>query len=75
MRVLLELIRIIVICAIVGGTLGYFLKNVYLEIGIDIEKYGWMGFIFIFILIFVFTETSCNLADGIKGRIEINYRK
>lgn len=68
MRVLLELIRIIVICAIVGGTLGYFLKNVYLEIGIDIEKYGWMGFISIFILIFVLYRNKLQFSGWYKGK-------
>ena len=53
MRVLLELIRIIFIFAIVGGILGYFVESIYLGIGTDTERYGWMGFSAILILIIV----------------------
>ena len=75
MRVFLELIRIIFICAIVGGTLGYFFENVYLEIGTDIDKYGWMGFIAILILIFVLYRNKLQFSGWYKGKVEKNYRK
>lgn len=44
MRRLLELIRIIVIFAVVGSALGYFLTNIYLGMGIDTEKFGFYWF-------------------------------
>lgn len=68
MRVLLELIRIIVIFAIVGGSLGYLLKNAYLEIGIDTGKYSWMGFISIFILIFVLYRNKLQFSGWYNGK-------
>jgi len=68
MRVLLELIRIIFICAIVGGALGYFFENVYIEIGIDTEKYGWLAFIAILILIFVLYRNKLQFSGWYKGK-------
>ena len=68
MRVLLELIRIIFIYVIVGGILGYFLTNVYIEIGIDIEKYGWMGFVSILLLIFVLYRNKLQFSGWYKGK-------
>src|SRR4051794_20553379 len=68
MRVLLELIRIIFIFAVVGGILGYFFEYVYLEIGADTEKYGWMGFIAIFILIFVLYRNKLQFSGWYKGK-------
>jgi len=67
MRVLFELIRIIFIFAFVGGLLGYIFEQVYLEIGIDTEKYGWMGFLAIFILIFVLYRNKLQFSGWYKG--------
>ncbi|KAB2335355.1 hypothetical protein [Bacillus mesophilum] len=67
MRVLFELIRIIFIFAIVGGLLGNFFGRVYLEIGIDTEKYGWMGFLAIFILFFVLYRNKLQFSGWYKG--------
>ena len=68
MRVLLELIRIIFIFAFVGSILGYFFENVYLEIGVDTEKYGWMGFIAILILMFVLYRNKLQFSGWYKGK-------
>ena len=68
MRVLFELIRIIFIFAFVGGILGYFFENVYLEIGIDTEEYGWMGFIAILILMFVLYRNKLQFSGWYKGK-------
>ena len=68
MRILLELLRIIFIFAIVGSVLGYFLGNVYLEIGVDTQKYGWIGFIAIFILMFVLYRNRLQFSGWYKGQ-------
>ena len=68
MRVLLELIRIIFIFAVVGSVVGYFLGNLYLEIGIDTEEYGWMGFIAILILMFVLYRNKLQFSGWYKGK-------
>lgn len=67
MRVLLELLRIIFIFAVVGSVVGYFLGNLYLEIGIDTEKYGWMGFIAILLLLFVLYRNKLQFSGWYKG--------
>lgn len=67
MRVLLELIRIIIVFAFVGGILGYIVGQVYLDIGIDTEKYGWMGFFAIFILFFVLYRNKLQFSGWYKG--------
>ncbi|WP_235753899.1 hypothetical protein [Psychrobacillus sp. INOP01] len=73
MRTLLELIRIIIIFAIVGSALGYLLKNIYLEMGVDIEKYGSIGLsLFLFYFLF-YIETSCNSMVGTREKAEKNF--
>ena len=44
-----------------------FLENVYLEIGIDTERYGWMGFIAIFIVLFVLYRNKLQFSGWYKG--------
>ena len=51
--IFLELIRILFIVFIFIGILGYFVGEVYLEIGTDIDKFGWMTYIAIPLLFFV----------------------
>ena len=67
MRFLLELIRITLIFVIIGGLSGSFFKNVYIEIGTDTEKYGWMGYIAILILIFVLYRNKLQFSGWYKG--------
>lgn len=68
MRVLLELIRIIFLFAIVGTILGGLLSNIYLEIGINTEKFGWMGFTSVFILMFVLYRNKWQFSGWYKGK-------
>ena len=68
MRVFLELIRIIFIFVIVGGILGYFVENIYLGIGTDTERYGWMGFVAILILIVVLYRNKLQFSGWYKGK-------
>ncbi|MEK4084373.1 hypothetical protein [Psychrobacillus sp. FSL K6-1415] len=68
MSVLLELIRIIIMFAIVGSALGYLLKNIYLEMGIHPEKLGSIGFIAIFVLFFVLYRNKLQFSGWYKGK-------
>lgn len=68
MRVLLELIRIIIMFAIVGSALGYLLENIYLEMGIHPEKLGSIGFIAIFVLFFVLYRNKLQFSGWYKGK-------
>ncbi|SES06978.1 hypothetical protein [Psychrobacillus sp. OK032] len=66
--IFLELIRILFIMAIVVGILGYIVGNVYLEIGTDIDKYGWMTYIAILTLIFVLYRNKLQFSGWYKGK-------
>ncbi|MEK3981309.1 hypothetical protein MKY37_20060 [Psychrobacillus sp. FSL K6-2836] len=68
MRTLLELIRIIILFAIVGSAIGYFLIYIYLEMGIDTEKYGLIVFVAIFILFFVLYRNKLQFSGWYKGK-------
>ncbi|WP_419958867.1 hypothetical protein [Psychrobacillus sp. BM2] len=68
MRTLLELIRIIVLFAIVGSALGYFINYFYLEMGLETEKYGLIVFIAIFILFFVLYRNKLQFSGWYKGK-------
>jgi hypothetical protein len=68
MRVLLELIRIIIMFAIVGSVLGYLLENIYFEMGIDPEKLGAIGFIAIFVMFFVLYRNKLQFSGWYKGK-------
>lgn len=67
MRVILELLRIIFIFIIVGGIFGFVIENVYLEIGTDTEKYGWIGYIAILLLFFVRYRNKLQFNGWYKG--------
>lgn len=67
MRRLLELIRIIVIFAVVLSALGCFLTNIYLGMGIDTEKFGFIGFTPIFILFFVLYRNKLQFSGWYEG--------
>ncbi|GGA29286.1 hypothetical protein [Psychrobacillus lasiicapitis] len=43
--IILELIRVLIIMAIVVGILGYFVGEVYVKISTDIDRYSWMTYI------------------------------
>ena len=66
--IFLELIRILFIMAIVVGILGSIVGYVYLEIGTDINEYGWMTYIAIPILIFVLYRNKLQFSGWYKGK-------
>lgn len=68
MRMLLEFIRIIVLFAIVGSALGYFINYIYLEMELETEKYGLIVFIAIFILFFVLYRNKLQFSGWYKGK-------
>ncbi|MFZ3577482.1 hypothetical protein [Virgibacillus sp. DJP39] len=68
MRVLLELLRIILIFALLGGLLGVCLEYLYGSFGFDAEPYGWTGFITIFLLLFVLYRNKLQFSAWYKGK-------
>ncbi|MDI2588694.1 hypothetical protein OR571_16685 [Psychrobacillus sp. NEAU-3TGS] len=69
--IILELIRVLIIMAIVVGILGYF-GEVYVKIGTDIDRYSWMTYIAFPILIFVLYRNKLQFSGWNKGKgIEI----
>lgn len=64
----LELIRILFIMTIVVGILGSIVGYVYLKIGADIDKYGWMTYIAIPILFFVLYRNKLQFSGWYKGK-------
>lgn len=68
MRVLLELIRIVLLFAIVGTILVGLLANIYLEMGVNTEKYGWLGFTAVFILMFILYRNKWQFSGWYKGK-------
>lgn len=66
--IFLELIRILFIVFIFIGILGYFVGEVYLEIGTDIDKFGWMTYIAIPLLFFVLYRNKLQFSGWYKGK-------
>ena len=66
--IFLELIRILFIMFIFIGILGYFVGEVYLEIGTDIDKFGWMTYIAIPLLFFVLYRNKLQFSGLYKGK-------
>ncbi|WP_245988056.1 hypothetical protein [Cohnella lupini] len=65
---ILELLRIIVIVALLGGFLGYLIRTIYSEIGINIDKHGWTALFGIFILLFVLYRNKMQFSGWYKGK-------
>ncbi|OEF95977.1 hypothetical protein [Desulfuribacillus alkaliarsenatis] len=68
MRVVLELLRIILIFAILATILGYIPDYIYSKLGIDTNKYGWTSIIGVFILIFVLYRNKLQFSGWYKGK-------
>ena len=68
MRTLLELIRIIFLSTIVGSIFFYIINYIYLEMGIDTEKFGFIVFTAIFILFFVLYRNKLQFSGWYKGK-------
>lgn len=75
MKILLEFIRIIVIFVFFYGILGSLLYDLYSEIGINTDKYGWMGLIAILLLFFFYIGIDCSSAVGTRVKVEKNSLK
>ncbi|RSD29599.1 hypothetical protein [Mesobacillus subterraneus] len=67
MRVVLELLRIIVVFAILGSLLGSILGKAYLLLDVNTEPFEWMGFIAIMLLLFVFYRNKLQFSGWYKG--------
>lgn len=63
----MELIRIIIIFAIVGSILGYLMNYLYVEMDVEIEKYGLIVFLAIFILFFVLYRNKLQISGWYIG--------
>lgn len=75
MRRLLELIRIIVIFAVVGSALGYFLTNIYLGMGIDTENLVLLVLLLYLFCFLYFIEISCNSVAGMREKGKKNFQE
>ena len=67
MRALLEILRVISIIALVGTLLGYILSKLYSSLGVETEKYGWMGGISILILLFILYRNKLQFSGWYNG--------
>ncbi|OEF97229.1 hypothetical protein [Desulfuribacillus alkaliarsenatis] len=68
MRVVLELLRIIIIIAVLSTILGYIPHFIYSELGINTDRYGWASMIGVFILIFVLYRNRLQFSGWYKGK-------
>lgn len=68
MKVLLEFIRIIVIFVFFYGIIGSLLYYLYSKIGINTEKYGWIGFIAILLLFFLLYRNRLQFSGWYTGK-------
>lgn len=67
MRVVLELIRILLILAILGGLAWMIIGNLY-TVNVVTERYQWLGTIAIFLLLFVFYRNKLQFSGWYKGK-------
>ncbi|WP_188456320.1 hypothetical protein [Virgibacillus oceani] len=67
MKVVLELLRIIIIFAILGVVAWLLLGEVY-AINTTIQKYQWIGAIGIYTLLFVFYRNKLQFSGWYKGK-------
>ncbi|MFJ7971816.1 hypothetical protein [Psychrobacillus sp. NPDC096389] len=68
MRVFLESAIILVIFAFVSSIWVIFFGSIYLEIGIDIERYGWTPYVSILILFLVLYRNKLQFSGRNKGK-------
>ena len=67
MRVLLELIRIILIFGIAGTIISNIVNGIYINIGVNMNQYGWLGSIAILILLFVWYRNKLQFSGWYSG--------
>lgn len=68
MRVLLELIRLTVIFVFFYGILGSLLYYLYSKIGVNADKYGWMGYIAILFIFFLLYRNKLQFSGWYTGK-------
>ncbi len=68
MRVLLELIRIILIFGIAGTIISTIVNGIYINIGVNMNQYGWLGSIAILILLFVWYRNKLQFSGWYSGK-------
>ncbi|MGG0846872.1 hypothetical protein [Peribacillus simplex] len=68
MRVLLELIRIILIFGIAGSIISIIVNGIYINIGVNMNQYGWLGSIAILILLFVWYRNKLQFSGWYSGK-------
>ena len=68
MRVLLELIRLTVIFVFFYGMLGSLLYYLYLKIGVNTDKYLWMGYIAILLVFFLLYRNKLQFSGWYTGK-------
>jgi hypothetical protein len=67
MRTLLELMRIIIIFALLGGFGWAIIGNLYTSNGVT-ESYSWLGALAIFVLLFVLYRNKLQFSGWYKGK-------
>ncbi|PET58412.1 hypothetical protein CN514_14865 [Bacillus sp. AFS001701] len=75
MKVLLELIRIVFIFLLLGLILSTLLRNLYLSIGVNLDKFGWMGPVAIFSLLFVLYRNKLQFSGWYTGKTRVKLSK
>ncbi|WP_047984364.1 hypothetical protein [Ornithinibacillus californiensis] len=67
MRTLLELLRIIIIFALLGGLAWAIIGNLYTSNGVT-EPYSWLGALAILVLLFVLYRNKLQFSGWYKGK-------
>ncbi|OZU87137.1 hypothetical protein CIL03_18300 [Virgibacillus indicus] len=67
MRVFLELFRIILILAVLGG-LGWFILSQVYSNNLAAEDYQWLGAVGIYLILFVFYRNKLQFTGWYKGK-------
>ncbi|WP_375089893.1 hypothetical protein ACDZ29_03445 [Peribacillus sp. RS7] len=68
MRVILELIRIVLIFGIAGSIISIIVNGIYINIGVNMNQYGWLGSIAILILLFIWYRNKLQFSGWYSGK-------
>ncbi|MFD1361569.1 hypothetical protein [Lentibacillus salinarum] len=74
MRTLLELLRIIIIFALLGGLGWMLIENIY-TVNEATEAYSWLGAIAILLLLFVLYRNKLQFSGWYKGKGKVKLPK
>ncbi|PFH88702.1 hypothetical protein [Bacillus sp. AFS088145] len=75
MKVLIELIRIVFIFLLLGLILNTLLRNLYLSMGVNLDKFGWMGSVAIFSFLFVLYRNKLQFSGWYNGKARVKLSK